>query len=62
MWTFFNLFLVRNIGKFNFVSCFQQNHLHNMKSKILSNKNVPNFKTSTENLLKKKTKQNTETI
>lgn len=25
-----------------------------MKSKILSNKNVPNFKTSTENLLKKK--------
>lgn len=51
----FYLFLVRNIGKWNFVSCFQQNCLYNIKFKILSNKSVPNFKTSTENPFKKKT-------
>lgn len=52
----FHLSLVKTTGKWNFVSCFQQNCLHNIKFKILHNKNVPNFKTSTENTLQKNPK------
>ena len=49
-----NLFVLWNIDKGDFVSCFQQNRLQNIKFKILSTENVPNSKTSNENPLKKK--------